>query len=83
MGLVGEALLGTGKRVAVLAFPVIKLSAAVWICLMALRAMAVAWVSSETAAVCWMATGKTAAIMMKPMPRRMTAKRTSIKVKPE
>ena len=44
---------------------------------------ALPWVSLETMEVCWIATGKMPAIMMKPMPRRMTAKRTSMKEKPE
>src|SRR6185503_16655349 len=38
--------------------------------------------SSTLVWVCWMATGNMPASMMKPMPRRITANMTSVKVKP-
>src|SRR4051812_35781061 len=38
--------------------------------------------SSTLVWVCWMATGNIPASMMKPMPRRITANMTSVKVKP-
>src|SRR5690606_26449851 len=39
-------------------------------------------VSSVLLLLCWMATGNIAATMMKPMPRIITAKRTSVKFMP-